>query len=167
MLVVADATPVNILIRIEHVGILPQLFDRVVIPPAVARELTDANTPDVVRAWMRIVPAWLEVRAPRMIDVRLNIGAGEREAIALAQELRAEVLLVDDRKARRAALAVGLQIAGTVGVLERAARRGFVDLREALARLRNTDFAVAAWILDEALAREEQRRGRAGPDPLR
>jgi predicted nucleic acid-binding protein len=142
MLVVADASPVNILVRIEQIGVLPRLFEQVIVPPAVVRELTHAKTPEMVRQWMGSAPTWLQMRTPKVIDATTNVHLGEREAIALAKELRAEFLLVDDRKARLAARALGLRIAGTVAVLERAASRGLLDLREAVVRLRSTDFSV-------------------------
>ena len=51
MLVVSDATPLNILVRSELVHVLPALFETIVIPPAVHRELCHPSTPPVVREW--------------------------------------------------------------------------------------------------------------------
>ena len=89
MIVVADATPLNYLVLIGHADILPGLFDRVVIPSAVMTELQHPRTPEIVRAWMSAPPAWLAVRSvqrPMPTDLE-HLGAGEREAILLAEEL--------------------------------------------------------------------------------
>ncbi len=60
MIVVADTSPINYLVLIGHIEILPQLYVRILIPPAVWKELRDAQTPSSVRAWAAQVPAWLE-----------------------------------------------------------------------------------------------------------
>src|SRR5207244_5984193 len=103
MIVVSDASPLNVLVRIENVSVLETLFQSVFIPPAVAAELSHSGTPRSVREWLSAKPAWLNIRAPAQIDPTLDFDdAGEREAISLALELKADYLLADDRKARRA-----------------------------------------------------------------
>ena len=122
MIVVADATPINILVRIAAEGILPKLFDTVTVPPAVIAELSDGRAPEVLRRWIASRPSWLTVTpptAPIVTDVRL--GLGEREAIALAIECSAALLHADDRRARREAFRRGPNVAGTIGVLRIAA----------------------------------------------
>lgn len=163
MLVVADASPLNVLVRIRSVDILPALFSHVIIPRAVERELSHPSTPTEVKEWLASTPAWLEVRVPNSEDTSLPVGPGEREAISLAREIGADLLLVDDRKARRAALRQGLRIAGTLGLLEEAAARDLLDLREALERLRMTEFSISNMLLREALDRDKRRRGGAEP----
>ncbi len=158
MLVVADASPVNVLVRIQHIDVLPRLFGRIIVPPAVERELSHPNTPKVIRDWLASPPTWLEVRAPTHVDASLPVDPGEREAISLARELEADILLVDDRKARGIAKSQGLRIAGTLSVLEQAAVRGFLDLRDALSRLRATDFSISHRLMKEALDRDDERR---------
>jgi len=147
MLVVADASPVNVLVRIQHIEVLPRLFGRIVIPPAVEREMLHPSTPKEVSTWLASRPAWLEVRVPAHVDVLLPVDPGEQEAISLARELKADLLLVDDRKARRAAQGQGLAIAGTLSVLERAAQQGILHLGEALTRIRATDFSISDRLL--------------------
>jgi predicted nucleic acid-binding protein len=71
--------------------------------------------------------------------------------------LRADLLLADDRKARKAAQSRGLVVTGAVGVLESASARSLLDLPTAFARLRATDFIVAQAIIDAALARHANR----------
>jgi len=81
------------------------LYGRVIIPEAVVRELQAQRTPEVVRQWITSLPQWLQVRhiavppdpAPAELD------PGEREAIALAETLRADALIIDDKIGRREA----------------------------------------------------------------
>ena len=92
MIVIADATPLNYLVLIGHSDVLPRLFDQVLIPSAVMNELTRPRTPEIVRAWIAAPPAWLQVRSVKNPETRdlEHLGAGEREAIFLAEELDAE-----------------------------------------------------------------------------
>lgn len=160
MIVVSDASPLNLLVRIGHVDVLPTLFGAVFVPPAVVAELSHPSTPDVIRNWFASKPPWLQVKAPVRIDPTLDFDdTGEREAISLALEIHADLLLVDDKKARNAAVARGLSITGAVGVLEIASARGLLDLSDAFRRLRTTDFIVAPTILDNALRRDAGRKG--------
>src|ERR1035438_3010613 len=105
MIVIADTTPLNYLILINHADVLPQLFGRVLIPPAVFEELQQPETPQPVQAWIARPPAWLQVRSLRYRPDRglEYLDPGEREAIALAQEIQADHLLLDEAEARREA----------------------------------------------------------------
>jgi predicted nucleic acid-binding protein len=158
MIVVSDATPLNILVSISAIDVLPQLYGRVFIPPAVAGELNHANTPPAVRAWLLSSPPWLEIRAPAAIDSTVSADLGEREAICLATELKADLLLVDDKEARRAARKLNLQITGTLGVLELAAYRGIIQLNETITHLRQTNFYISEDLLEAALQRDASRQ---------
>jgi len=163
ILVVADTTPLNYLILIDCEEVLAKLFTRVLIPPAVLRELQDSGTPEVVRQWTEKLPAWLEVRPAQDLWAGVwppSLGAGEREAIALGAELHADLLLVDDREARVEAAKHGLRILGTLGLLERAAELGQVSLTEAIERLRGTTFRIAQPLMEDALRRNAERRQR-------
>jgi predicted nucleic acid-binding protein len=103
MIVIADTTPVNYLVLIDRVEILPQLYGRVLIPVAVWEELQRPETPEALRVWVGQPPAWLEIRHGKNDpDPAIqNLGAGELEAMALAEELHADRLIMDDRVARR------------------------------------------------------------------
>ncbi len=157
MLVVSDATPLNILIRAGLADVLPALFGRVVIPPAVAEELTHPSTPAAVREAIRAAPAWLELRAPTSSIPEGPKGLGERQALALALELRADLLLADDKAARAYAASMGIAVTGTLGVLEAAAARGLVDLRASLDRVRAAGLFLSTKLIERALLRESSR----------
>jgi predicted nucleic acid-binding protein len=117
MLVVADTSPLHYLVLIQQEAILPALYDRVAIPPAVVADLQQSRTPHLVRAWVVHRPVWLEVHRPReALDARQfpRLGAWEREAIAFARELQAPLLLIDDADGRAEAERQALAATGTL-----------------------------------------------------
>jgi predicted nucleic acid-binding protein len=121
--------PSSLPILIEHTHVLPALYGEVLVPPAVVAELTQERTPREVRTWLANKPEWLRVEAPRdtLPQLRNVIDTGEREAIALAVEMKADALLIDDRDGRREAEALSLPVLGTLRVLSDAAQHGFAD----------------------------------------
>ncbi|MBI3492741.1 MAG: DUF3368 domain-containing protein [Acidobacteria bacterium] len=151
MIVVADASPLRYLILIEHAHVLPALYGRVIVPPAVVSELTQKRSPEPVRIWLSNRPDWLQVRAPmRALDsLRTVLGAGERDAIALAAEISADALLIDDWDARQEAHRLGIPVMGTLRVLADASEHGFADLVVAFDRLRQTNFRARDQLLDQ------------------
>lgn len=160
MLVIADTSPLHYLVLIEHTAILPTLFGRVLIPPVVAEELQRPRTPEPVRAWMAVPPAWLEIRPPRppLLTTVLRLGAGEREALSLAQELHADLLLLDDLEAREEAERHAFAVMGTLRVLELASERGLLDFPTAIAKLETTSFHMPAQLVQDMLARDAARK---------
>jgi predicted nucleic acid-binding protein len=149
MLVVADTSPINYLVLIGQINVLPQLYSRILIPPAVLAELKHPVAARVVRAWATSAPSWLEVRNPKS-DVALpQLDPGESAAIALATEVHAEVVLIDDKAGRQEAVRRGLKVAGTLSVLDEADRAGLVVFDDAVAELRKTSFRVSAAVLSE------------------
>src|SRR5687767_8972931 len=131
MIVVADSSPLIVLVRISQVYILPSLFQRVLIPPAVASELSQANRPEAIKHFIQSPPPWLLLKAPEAMEPIPLLHQGECEAIALALQLKADLLLIDDAAGRKAATERLLPIAGTIGILERAAGQGLLALEDA------------------------------------
>lgn len=162
MIIVSDTTPLNYLILINQANILHELYDSVIVPQAVFDEMQRAETPVEVRAWIADRPEWLEVLPARAPVTALKLGVGEREAIALALELHADVLLLDDRKARREAQRLGLVVVGTLAVLATAARRGLVDLAVAIAQLQQTTFRAPTVLIRSLLDEDRQRKESGG-----
>ncbi|MBS1789207.1 MAG: DUF3368 domain-containing protein [Acidobacteria bacterium] len=160
MIVVSDTTPLRYLIELEAVHLLETLFSQVIIPPEISHELQGTNTPQKVKDWMQARPAWLEicaVDASSYVPV-IEIHAGEREAIALAIELVADGILVDDKDARREAQRAGLTIIPTLAILELAARRNLIDLPAVMAQLPKTSFHISQKLYDEMLERDRLRK---------
>jgi len=155
--VVSDTSPLHYLIECESVDILPALFRDIFIPPTVHRELQHERTPPLVRAWAQSLPNWIKVQAPAVLDATLNVDEGEREAICLAREIKAVVILIDDRKGRAEAVRCGLRVTGTIGLLEAAAGRGLVDFAGTIQRLRNTGARLDEELIQAALLRNQPR----------
>jgi len=160
MIVIADTSPVNYLVLIQEIDLLPQLFGQVLIPPAVFDELNDPLTPDQVRTWLASASSWLQVRPLQsQPDPELDyLDDGEREAIALAEELKADQLLLDETDARKEAARRKLPFIGTLGILRDAAERNLISLPSALARLQQTTFYADPALIQFLLDEDAQRR---------
>ncbi len=96
----------------------------------------------------------------RHLDVSLaaELGDGEREAISLALEVQADVLLIDERAGRREAQARHIEVAGTLAVLLQASLRGYFDLPQAMKQLRQFGFRASRTVEELMIARYEQAK---------
>jgi len=156
--VVSDTSPLHYLILCGAQSALPSLFQKVVIPPTVFRELQQPNTPPEVREWASALPSWVVVQTPKSINLILDVDAGELEAICLAQEIKAAALLIDDRAGRKAAIRCGLAVIGTIGILEQAAARGLLELPQTVERLRQTNARLDPDLIHGAPERDKARK---------
>lgn len=141
MLVVADSSPLRYLTVIAPGELLPSLFGEVWVPGTVRDELTRSSTPDAVRELFVSGAPWLNTRDPnpdRVARIRSDLDPGERAALALAQEMGADLILIDDAAGRREAALLGIRMTGTLGVLRLAAERGLIDVPEVAQRLRHS-----------------------------
>jgi predicted nucleic acid-binding protein len=142
--VIADATVLIGLHQIDHLFLLPALFEHIVIPPAVAEE-TKRSVPR---------PDWLAIRAPRQIPPSFSkhIGWGEGEAIALALEIHPDAFIVDDYAARVLAERLGIAIIGTAGILRLAKKATLIpNVREPLDSLRACGFHLSDVVYEAVL----------------
>lgn len=156
MRVVTDTSPLHYLLLIDQAPLLPALYTQVIVPHQVLEELRHPSTPATVRTWTTALPGWCDVRHPQQIAPHAlrRLGAGERDAICLTLELRADMLLLDDGQGRRAARQRALRLTGTLGVLGAAAARGLVDFPTAIHALSTTSFHMPSpEVLDAILAR--------------
>ena len=162
MIVVADTSPLNYLIRLGHPDVLNKIYGEVLVPHAVLMEMQHEDAPTEVRAWASAPPPWLEERQVEQVDESLpvELGAGEREAITLALEVRADVLLIDERAGRKEAEERQIKVAGTLAVLLQASLRGYFELPEAMNRLRQYGFRASRPIEALMLARYEQSKSK-------
>jgi predicted nucleic acid-binding protein len=162
MIVVADTSPLNYLIRLGHPNVLHKIYGRVLVPRAVLIEMQHPEAPAEVRVWASAPPPWLEERLVEQVDENLaaELGVGEREAITLALEVRADVLLIDERAGRKEAEERHIKVAGTLAVLLQASLRGYFELPEAMKQLRQYGFRVSRPVEALMLARYEQSKSK-------
>lgn len=153
MIIVSNTSPINYLILIGEIDILPKLFQQIIIPQAVYSELSDQLAPPLVQAWITNLPNWLKIQSVSQTSDAIAdlLDPGERAAILLAQELNADLLLLDDMKARQTAKDRGLAIAGILGILDRAATMKLIDLPATIQSLQNTSFWVSDRLLQKLL----------------
>ena len=161
MKAVSNTTPLRYLIAIEHEHLLGKLFEKIFVPVAVHEELTDAKTPELVRRRVASLPSWFEVRKvdeTRMPTFPVTLHRGERQAILLAEAVRADVLLIDEQVGRTIALSRNIPLSGTLGVLERADTMGFVsNFPQVLQRLKASGFFIAETLEQQLLDRHRSR----------
>ena len=124
----------------------------------VFHEMQQPSTPPPVRQWAATLPPWVAVQSPKTLNLALDVDAGELEAICLAQEIHADAILIDDRAGRNAAIHCGLAVVGTIGLLEQAAARGFIELPATLTRLQQTNARLNPELIRAALARDQARQ---------
>lgn len=157
MTVVSDSSPLITLARIGQLALLPKLYCRIVITPQVYREVVIDGAG---LAGSAEIPAstWIDVQAivgregMAAIQGTSSLGAGELSVILLAEELNANLVLIDEVKARRAAQQRGLAVLGCVGILEDAfGMRLLPDLRQAYRQMLKSGAYIDPRILENSL----------------
>lgn len=150
MIVITDSTSLISLARISKFDLLRELFGEIIVPQAVFDEVVHRGRNRPGQKEVENSP-WIKAQA---ISDRLavealetDLGRGEAEVIVLAREINANLVLLDDGKARSKARALGLEVTGTIGVLLHAARAGrfrFIPIFESLLasgfRLKKTEY---------------------------
>ncbi len=150
MIAVSNTSPLILLDKAAHLWILGRLFTKVIIPPSVDKE------------WLRpggyVVPDWLSVSnlsSEAESDAKKlykEMDKGEAEAIALFREMKANMLLLDDLKARRYAKSAGLPVGGTIGLLIKAKQKGIIsEIKTILDNLKKHKFYLSDDILKKAI----------------
>ena len=140
VLVVSDTSVLLNLCRVSAEGLLPELFQEVWIPPAVAAEFSRL-TKSRQRYQGLVLPGWVQISPPVQVppEVRAcpDLDGGESEALSLALEWHADAVLIDEAAGRRAASLLKVTFVGIAGILLRARERGLIPaVRPMLARLR-------------------------------
>lgn len=154
MIVVSNTSPITNLAAIGHLDLLRQMYQQVIIPEAVFQELTaqGGSHPGAVVRQL----AWVETRAVSNRAVvnalQVDLDAGEAEAIALAQELAADLLLIDEHLGRAAATRLGVRIIGLLGVLIEAKHRGLIqEIRPLVDALMKLGFRISQDLYQRVL----------------
>jgi predicted nucleic acid-binding protein len=153
MIVVSDTTPINYLVQIDLIDLIPRLYRTAFIPPSVVAELLHPEAPPAVRAWASKLPEWIVVRETGATEHIAGLHRGEQDAISLAESIQARILLTDDLKARIAAHERGIATVTTLLILDTAAGRGWISFEDSLARLLETNFRVDRFTIDQLKAK--------------
>lgn len=152
-IVVSNTTPIIALCLIGQFALLHQLYGRVLIPPAVQSEvMAGGDRVGVVELqkadWVQVQP----LADPRRANLLIDLDRGETETIARAQELNADLLIIDERLARRHAKCQGLILTGTLGVLLQAKQQGMIDeLKPLIYQLSNSGIRLGNTVVQQAL----------------
>jgi predicted nucleic acid-binding protein len=156
VLVVSDASPLRALAHLELLHVLPALYDVIVIPPAVLRELEASSSRFGALSRRELRSARIAAPADegKVRELEAQLDRGEAEAIALAIETKANALLIDEAKGRKVARRLGLGVIGTLAVLRDAKATGQVArVRPLVDRLMSEiDFYLDRVLVDEYLS---------------
>lgn len=150
--VVSDASPLIALERIGRLDLLPALVERVVIPPAVSREIgVGLSSASWIDARGRSQPI-----APRIVAA--DLGAGESEALSLAIDLGAHQVILDEAPARQLAQELAISLIGALCIVIAATYRGLVPaIRPTVEALIATGFRLDADLVEMALVDASER----------
>lgn len=157
--VVSNTTPLIALAWLKRLDLLPALFGNIHIPQAVYDEIVP--NPEAIGAaelqavsWLIISPVKDTLAVSLLLD---QLDAGESEAIVLARELQAGLLLMDERRGRRRAMQANLNVVGTLGILIQARRQNMTGLlRPQLDRLRQLPFRMSEQLYQDVLKRVDE-----------
>lgn len=155
--VIVNSTPLIVLCGIGRLHILKDMYEEIFIPSAVFREVTAKD--DSVCVQIRSAGDWIRVEQikdhseKKMYKAKLH--DGEVEVMILAQEQKADLIILDDNAAKKTAKYLGLTVTGTLGVLLKAKRRGIIDsVCPILSEMKQNGFyidsVVERMVLDQA-----------------
>ena len=151
MKVVIDTSPV-----IDRLELLKKLFPEIIVPQAVHQEIMkSANKKDNTKIEYFIKD--LVCHAKEENKIQVNLGRGETEAINLTLELKADLLIIDDKKARSAAESNNIKCIGTLGLLTLAKKKGFIkELRKYFIQLIERQRYFSTELLDQILQANQE-----------
>ena len=151
MLAVSNTSPLRYLIAVGYEDLLTELFGEILIPTGVAQELADKGAPLLVRRWIANPPVWLRIRPLQSLpdaELMVILDRGEREAIHLTIEQKADVLIIDEWKGRAIAQRRSLPIVGALGILGAGYQRALIDQPlNILSDMRQQGFRISGQLL--------------------
>lgn len=159
MTIISDTTPIISLIKINRLDLLEKLFEEVLIPEAVYRELTTnalfENEAKIVKSSSFLKTSSVQNRKSlQLLQAVSGLDDGESEAIILADELKSDVLIMDERKGRKIAEKLGIKITGTVGVLLQSYSENMIssdEIKTYLDQLKNSNIRLSESLIQKAL----------------
>lgn len=156
MIIISDTTPIISLLKAEQLDLLQKLFQEVIIPKAVYNELISntkfQNEAQIIKECSYIfVEEVIDVKSVNIFRRVTGLDAGESEAIVMADERKADLLLMDERKGRIVAKQMGLTITGTVGILLQSYDEGLLnadEIKESMIRLKECGIRISDSLYD-------------------
>lgn len=160
MIIISDTTAFSELAKVGQMNLLRDVFGQVIIPQEVYNEITTGFHPaaELVQEanWLEIIG----VKNPQQVNqlqLEYDLDLGECAAIVLAQELNADLLLIDERSARQLALLMNIKIIGMVGVLLLAKQRGLItSVKQILDQLIENGTRISKQLYQYALITAEE-----------
>ncbi len=157
MIVVSDTTPIISLMKVGKLNLLKEMYGEVVIPFAVYDELTcnAAMAKEIITIEENQFLRVNEVDnhfAVNLLREQMNLGTGESEAIVLAESMQADLLLIDEKRARRIAKEMGIRITGTIGLLLHAkTTEHIINIKPILDEMIAQNIRISDRLYDEIL----------------
>lgn len=157
--VVSNTTPILALIKVDKLFLLKDLFGNIYIPKAVYNEIEEGKTKPYyhdlkLESWIKILD--IENRQP--LNFLFDLDKGEAEAITLAKEIKADLLLLDEKEGRRYANLLDLPIAGTIGLLIKAKDKGLLgSVKEILLELVEKGIWIKPSLYDKVLKLTDEK----------
>lgn len=156
MIIISDTTPIISLLKAEQLDLLQKLFQEVIIPKAVYNELISntkfQNEAQIIKECSYIfVEEVIDTKSVNIFRRVTGLDAGESEAIVMADEKKADLLLMDERKGRIVAKQMGLTITGTVGILLQSYDEGLLnayEIRESIYKLKECGIRISDSLYD-------------------
>ncbi|MBE9007696.1 DUF3368 domain-containing protein [Fortiea sp. LEGE XX443] len=157
MIVVSDTSALSNLTLVDHLWLLEAIYQTVIIPEVVASELAAASNPTISAmlqlGWIQTQPL-INLPLASQLQQERGLDAGEANAIALALELQADDLLIDERLGRQVAVRLGLSIIGILGILLVAKQRSLISQVQPVvdALIEQAGFRVSPQLYQRVLA---------------
>jgi len=156
--IVSNTTPIISLLKLGRLDLLQKLYSQIFIPAAVYKEIEAGKTKKYYQdlsqlEWINIV----EIQDKQAIKFFLDLDAGEAEAIVLATEIKADLIILDEKLGRFHAKHAGLKVTGTIGGLVKAKSKGLIkNLKPLLNELTDKDVWISEKFKHEILKKVDE-----------
>jgi uncharacterized protein len=152
--VIINTSPMQYLYQTNLLSLLPKLYDRIIVPQSVVDELEVGLSLGVALPninslnWVSIQQA----RSQQILPLVTELGAGEREVLALGVEITDSLLVLDDALGRSYANLLGLQLTGTLGIILKGKQQGYLpEIAPILDQLNALQFRLSSSTRDAVL----------------
>lgn len=161
-LIVVNASPLLALDACSQIGVLRSLYARIVVPDEVDKELSVGKTQSLLpggltaehRAWIEVLP----LSSPPKASLTARLDPGEASVIALALELGASLVLIDERSGWREAQSEGLTPVGSVGIILLAKKKGLItEVKPHLYEMRAKGIYLSRRVINDAIVQAKEK----------